>query len=423
MFARAFRQSIRQTARVSRLNIARGVKTQASHQKSNQIGIIAAAVGTIAVIGYSAFESTAATHKKVVALGEIKKQQELEQKRADEEAEKKRIAEKEARETKAIEKARLAEKATAATAAADAAGESKSSETTSTEAGETKTVKPAGGKDTTNEDGDHKEAYDPDTGEINWDCPCLGGMADGPCGEEFKAAFSCFVYSKEEPKGIECIDKFKNMQDCFRRYPDVYAEELRDDDDYGEVPATEESGKPNEVKGDSVDDSDSTISDKAAAVADTIKETVKEKTEEVKEKVDNQVDETKEKTEAMKEEIKDSVKTDAGAIKAAAEDKLNETDARLQAAKDYLKAQTEEQGKILQAKAENDKKFVEAAIEAKAAQTKEDIEKSRQAVVSEAARVAERVKSDPEEKDADSIITGDTISNTTGKTTGNKSGN
>ena len=34
-------------------------------------------------------------------------------------------------------------------------------------------------------------------------------MADGPCGEEFKAAFSCFVYSKEEPKGMDCIDKFQ----------------------------------------------------------------------------------------------------------------------------------------------------------------------------------------------------------------------
>lgn len=52
-------------------------------------------------------------------------------------------------------------------------------------------------------------AFDPETGEINWACPCLGGMADGPCGEEFKAAFSCFVYSKEEPKGMDCIDKFQ----------------------------------------------------------------------------------------------------------------------------------------------------------------------------------------------------------------------
>ncbi|OBA14247.1 uncharacterized protein OGAPODRAFT_44354, partial [Ogataea polymorpha] len=68
-------------------------------------------------------------------------------------------------------------------------------------------------------------------GEINWDCPCLGGMAHGPCGEEFKAAFSCFVYSKEEPKGIDCIEKFKGMQECFKKYPEVYAEELREDDE------------------------------------------------------------------------------------------------------------------------------------------------------------------------------------------------
>lgn len=72
-------------------------------------------------------------------------------------------------------------------------------------------------------------AYNEETGEINWDCPCLGGMADGPCGEEFKAAFSCFIYSKEEPKGIECIDRFKDMQSCFRKYPEVYSDELRDE--------------------------------------------------------------------------------------------------------------------------------------------------------------------------------------------------
>ena len=31
-------------------------------------------------------------------------------------------------------------------------------------------------------------------GSINWDCPCLGGMAYGSCGAEFKDAFSCFHY-------------------------------------------------------------------------------------------------------------------------------------------------------------------------------------------------------------------------------------
>ena len=75
-----------------------------------------------------------------------------------------------------------------------------------------------------------QSAYDPETGEINWDCPCLGGMAHGPCGGQFKLAFSCFIYSEAEPKGIDCVDKFKAMQDCFREHPDVYKDEIEDDE-------------------------------------------------------------------------------------------------------------------------------------------------------------------------------------------------
>lgn len=67
-------------------------------------------------------------------------------------------------------------------------------------------------------------AFNPVTGEINWDCPCLGGMAYGPCGMEFREAFSCFVFSEQEPKGIDCVEKFKAMQDCFRAHPEVYAD-------------------------------------------------------------------------------------------------------------------------------------------------------------------------------------------------------
>jgi len=81
-------------------------------------------------------------------------------------------------------------------------------------------------------------AFNPETGEINWDCPCLGGMAHGPCGMEFRAAFSCFVYSEAEPKGMECVEKFKTMQDCFREHPDVYGEEINDSED-SEVPVDE----------------------------------------------------------------------------------------------------------------------------------------------------------------------------------------
>ncbi|KAI9816263.1 MAG: Oxidoreductase [Pycnora praestabilis] len=81
------------------------------------------------------------------------------------------------------------------------------------------------------EEADQQGAFNPETGEINWDCPCLGGMAHGPCGEQFRAAFSCFVYSKEEPKGVDCIDRFKGMQDCFREHPDVYGAELDEEEE------------------------------------------------------------------------------------------------------------------------------------------------------------------------------------------------
>jgi mitochondrial intermembrane space import and assembly protein 40 len=74
------------------------------------------------------------------------------------------------------------------------------------------------------EEASSPSAFDPVTGKINWDCPCLGGMAYGPCGMQFREAFSCFVFSEQEPKGIDCVEKFKAMQDCFRENPDVYGE-------------------------------------------------------------------------------------------------------------------------------------------------------------------------------------------------------
>jgi len=77
-------------------------------------------------------------------------------------------------------------------------------------------------------------AFNPETGEINWDCPCLGGMAKGSCGEQFKAAFSCFIYSTAEPKGVDCLEQFQKMKDCFRQHPDEYGDELDDDDDIEE---------------------------------------------------------------------------------------------------------------------------------------------------------------------------------------------
>ncbi|CAL8274787.1 unnamed protein product [Boreogadus saida] len=75
-------------------------------------------------------------------------------------------------------------------------------------------------------------------GEVNWNCPCLGGMASGPCGTQFKEAFSCFHYSKDEVKGSECIDNFRAMQECMQRYPELYPQ----DEDSESSPPQGQSG-------------------------------------------------------------------------------------------------------------------------------------------------------------------------------------
>ena len=91
----------------------------------------------------------------------------------------------------------------------------------------------------TEEEAHGEGAFNEETGEINWDCPCLGGMAHGPCGEQFRTAFSCFVFSKEDPKGMECIDHFKTMQGCFREHPEIYGAELAEEEEEARAAAAE----------------------------------------------------------------------------------------------------------------------------------------------------------------------------------------
>lgn len=83
-------------------------------------------------------------------------------------------------------------------------------------------------------------------GEINWNCPCLGGMATGPCGVEFREAFSCFHYSEADPKGSDCFDNFQAMQDCFSKYPTVYNQNLDETDQDFEKVSSEHSNVANE---------------------------------------------------------------------------------------------------------------------------------------------------------------------------------
>jgi len=59
-------------------------------------------------------------------------------------------------------------------------------------------------------------------GSINWNCPCLGGMATGPCGPAFRDSFTCFQMSEAEPKGSDCVEAFQAMQECMMEFPLVY---------------------------------------------------------------------------------------------------------------------------------------------------------------------------------------------------------
>ena len=65
-------------------------------------------------------------------------------------------------------------------------------------------------------------------------------MADGPCGDTFKEAFTCFVRSDTDPKGSDCMEQFSSMHVCLTAHQDYYSS---DDDEEGEAtpPATSDS--------------------------------------------------------------------------------------------------------------------------------------------------------------------------------------
>ena len=68
-------------------------------------------------------------------------------------------------------------------------------------------------------------AFDPVRREIDWECPCIGGAMKGPCAQEFKQAFSCFVFSEEEDKGSECYTEFLGLNKCFAENSEYYEKE------------------------------------------------------------------------------------------------------------------------------------------------------------------------------------------------------
>lgn len=113
-------------------------------------------------------------------------------------------------------------------------------------------------------------------------------MADGPCGEQFKAAFSCFVFSKEEPKGIDCIEHFKTMQNCFREHPDIYGAELDDEDGSELVSEAPQPGAQHavEVAREKINDTVERTADAISADASQVTHAVRDATDKTTASVD-----------------------------------------------------------------------------------------------------------------------------------------
>ena len=79
-------------------------------------------------------------------------------------------------------------------------------------------------------------------------------MATGPCGLEFREAFSCFHYSTADPKGSDCRVAFETMQSCMSQYPALYeskgmsADDLEDDEIGKEVEQKKQPQESSEDK-------------------------------------------------------------------------------------------------------------------------------------------------------------------------------
>ncbi|XP_050064813.1 mitochondrial intermembrane space import and assembly protein 40-B-like [Aphis gossypii] len=76
-------------------------------------------------------------------------------------------------------------------------------------------------------------------GSINWKYPSL--QITGPCKMLFKEAFTCYHYSQEESKGMECREKATATKTCMKQYPKVYSKFLNAIEKAGETVKNEKT--------------------------------------------------------------------------------------------------------------------------------------------------------------------------------------
>ena len=75
-------------------------------------------------------------------------------------------------------------------------------------------------------------------------CPCIDGMKEGPCGDAFVVAYRCFLESKAEERGSDCLEQFQGMQACFVEHADYYEKKNADANAAAAAAEEEEANKP-----------------------------------------------------------------------------------------------------------------------------------------------------------------------------------
>jgi len=86
-------------------------------------------------------------------------------------------------------------------------------------------------------------------GEINWECPCLGNLPNGPCGPSFREAFTCWVDNKDDESTFaeNCYEKFIAWEGCLGENRDIYRksdDSHPEDDNVSPDPSSRDSSDP-----------------------------------------------------------------------------------------------------------------------------------------------------------------------------------
>lgn len=63
------------------------------------------------------------------------------------------------------------------------------------------------------------------------ECPCIAHLRAGPCGNQFSDAFLCFLKSKAEEKGSDCVSPFVALQSCIKANPNAFSKDVLEEDD------------------------------------------------------------------------------------------------------------------------------------------------------------------------------------------------